>query len=290
MTQFSLGSANISIINTGDLSLSLKDMMDVPERERESYSQFFEPKLQFPTQSVLVSSSGQNMLIDPSDYSLIRAYDADFASMIPPNYKQPPALDMQLKTIGVSPENIAFVVITHNHYDHISGLTKKSDEKYIPSFPSAKYFLGREDWEDERIQKAIKNEGSPEAKSLGVVKTAGMMELVSEKRTLTDEVEIVPSPGESPGHQTVRVNSRGSTLYCVGDLFHHPVEIENLAWMATWCEPGRMLESRKGLVERALKENALILPTHMPLGRIVEDNETASKVRFVPEEDPCDEA
>src|SRR5215467_3432062 len=57
------------------------------------------------------------------------------------------------------------------------------------------------------------------------------------KHFLGQGVKIVAAPGESPGHQVLKVESDGQTAYCVGDLFHHFVEVENLDWMSSWCEP-----------------------------------------------------
>jgi len=55
----------------------------------------------------------------------------------------------------------------------------------------------------------------------------------------------------------------------VGDLFHSGVEVENPDWMASWCEPQSNLKSRRTLIELAGRENAVVIPAHVPPGRIV---------------------
>jgi glyoxylase-like metal-dependent hydrolase (beta-lactamase superfamily II) len=277
LKRFSLGSADVAIINTGDLRLSLKDMENVPEKEWGKYTPLLQNPALFPTQSILILSAGQNILVDPGNYELLRAYDDDFAAMVPPDYEPPPNLEAQMKELGKKPEDIDHVIITHAHYDHYTGVARAN----AAAFPKARYFLGRADWEDERIASAIRKKGSPESRSLGVIWNAGSLDLISERRSVNSEVEIIPSPGESPGHQLVRVSSKGQSLYCVGDLFHSPIEVENLTWMPPWSDAETCLKSRRVLIDAALRENALVAPSHMALGRIVPDSEASSGVKFL---------
>jgi glyoxylase-like metal-dependent hydrolase (beta-lactamase superfamily II) len=282
MKKFRVGAVQIATINTGDLLISLKDMeKNVSEEEISKYPEVFGPKIS-PTYSILISDSRQNILIDPGSYSVLRSYE-DFETLVPSGYEPPPNLETQLRSIGVTPEQVDNVVITHAHFDHYSGVSRKKDDgMYVPAFPNARYLLGKADWEDEMLlQKALRNKESGESHTLGILHSAGLLDLVSERRTLDNEVEIIPSPGESPGHQIIRVHSSGEALYCVGDLFHDPAEVENISWMATWCEPKTIIESRKWLIENAIKENALVLASHMPIGKIAAEGN--GKTRFVPE-------
>ena len=63
-------------------------------------------------------------------------------------------------------------------------------------------------------------------------------------------------------------HSQGQTLYCLGDLFHHPVEVEQPAWTVKWADAYTDLARRQWLIQAALQENALLVAAHMPVGRI----------------------
>ena len=259
-----LGNTQISILNIGDIVFKLKDTENVPESEwRPKHSDLFEKDLLFPTQNVLFSSS-ESVLVDACDYEAFTN-----TPYYQPNYKPPPGLLEQLATVGITPEAIKHVIITHAHFDHYSGITKKTETNYVPAFPNARYYLGKADWEDPKIQKELENPDSFDSHTLGVIEKLGMLEVVRSVKSITKEIEIVPSPGESPGHQIVRFHSHnGRILYCLGDLFHHAVEIENLSWMAPWADPESNLKSRKELTRTALDEDALLLASHMALGKL----------------------
>jgi glyoxylase-like metal-dependent hydrolase (beta-lactamase superfamily II) len=64
------------------------------------------------------------------------------------------------------------------------------------------------------------------------------------------------------------VHSEGQTLYCLGDLYHDPLEVEHPKWMAQWADIDATFASRRRLVEAALAEDALLVPAHMSPGRL----------------------
>jgi glyoxylase-like metal-dependent hydrolase (beta-lactamase superfamily II) len=138
-----------------------------------------------------------------------------------------------------------------------------------PAFPNARHYLGRADWEHPDTQAALADAGSLESRTLGVLRERGLLDLVEEDRDLGGGVRIIAAPGESPGHQIVRVESQGQVLYCLGDLYHHPVEVERPDWMATWADREATPASRRALTQAALAENALLLAAHISgVGRL----------------------
>ena len=66
------------------------------------------------------------------------------------------------------------------------------------------------------------------AQTLGVVARAGLLDVVDGPFDCGCGVSLVPAPGETPGHQIVRVASEGQVCYALGDLFHHAVEVAHL--------------------------------------------------------------
>ncbi len=261
-----LGAATVTIINQGDLQLSLAEALNVPESEwRPRYASDFEQPLLFPSQSIHIALPGASVLVDANNYARSVTPDSSF---LPPNYQPPPDLITQLLKQNIHPEDITHLIITHAHFDHYAGITIERDGRYVPGFPNARCYLGRADWEDPETKQALQYPNSLRSRTLGVIHQHGLLELVEGDRDLLPEVRVIAAPGESAGHQIVRVQVDGKALYCLGDLYHHPVEVEHPTWMAEWATPETNLASRNALVESALAEDALLIPSHMPIGRL----------------------
>ena len=274
---FPLGATTVSVINVGDIQLTLAKTIDVPESNwRPLYGKAFEQAQVFPSQCVHIAlPGGASVLVDAGDFAL--SFPPDSPDHLP-DYQPPPGLIAQLLEKGIHPADITHLVITHAHFDHYSGVTAQHDGHYVPSFPNARCFLGRADWEQSETRQALQDPNSEDSHTLGVLDRLGLLELVDSNRDLLPGVRIIAAPGESPGHQIVRVHSEGQTLYCVGDLYHHAVEVEQPTWMAGWANHVANIASRHALVETALPENALLIAAHMPVGHL---ERTRSGARWV---------
>ena len=182
-----------------------------------------------------------------------------------PEALQPPDLTAQLTSLGVVPGAITHVVITHAHFDHYSGVTT-SDTPPAPRFPRARYVLGRADWEFPKMQTELARPDSLEARTLGVLVACGQLDLVTGNLEIAPGIEVVPAPGETPGHQMVRVDDGGQVLYVLGDLYHHPWEVSHPDWAAQtlWADPVANRASRQRVTDAALVEEARLLAAHIP--------------------------
>ena len=274
----SLGAAAVSVINVGHVRLTLSEIMNVPPDEwRPRYSGVFDQPLFFPSQCIHVALPDASVLVDANNFALSAPPGSPYAP--PADYQSPPDLLTQLLERGIRPRDITHLVITHAHFDHYAGTTLERDGRYVPSFPRARCFLGKADWDHPETQEALRDPTSADSRTFGVLQQAGLLELVEGDRDLTSSVSLIAAPGESPGHQVVRVASQGQVLYCLGDLYHHTIEVEHPSWMAEWDDVNANLASRITLAEAALADNALLIATHIPgIGRL---ERTATGVRWV---------
>jgi glyoxylase-like metal-dependent hydrolase (beta-lactamase superfamily II) len=265
LTQFSLGAATITIINVDDIRAPLTTWMDPPPGGwPEGVAAIVSKPEIFPVNCVHIKLPSASVLVDAGAYDT--APDLEDAV---PGYEPPEDLPAALAGIGVSPQAITHLVITHTHGDHFNGTTRQQAGAWEPTFPNARTYIGRADWEQQALQNAVAVPDSLASRTLAVLHRAGLLEPVTGDLTIADGVQIIAAPGETPGHQIVRVQSEGRTLYCVGDLFHHQLEVERPELMVRWSEPRTTLASRKALIERALAEDARIVATHIPgVGRL----------------------
>lgn len=257
--RLSLGQAKVTVISIGEAQYRLVDQLNLPPGERPwRYQGLLEQDLRRPTQCIHVELPGMSLMVDVSLYDFTP--DSPFHIH---GYEPPPGLLARLAEEGVQPDSIDRVVITHGHFDHYNGSTIERDGHIVPCFPGARHYLGRADWEDAEFQKMLTDPESLPSRTLGVIQQQGLLELVDGNLDLGHGVEIIAAPGETPGHQIVRVRHEGETLYCVGDLYHHPIEFQHPNWNVHWADAQSNIASRQALMEEALSENALLVATHI---------------------------
>ena len=254
-----LGDGIVSIINIGDIEAPLTTWMDPPAGGWPPEIAAAATRRQRFAQNCIYARIGAvSLVVDAGVFD----YAPD-SPMLMPGYAPPADLLSALFSLGMRPEDVTHIVITHAHHDHFNGLTVSRNGTLVPAFPKAHCYLGQADFERPEMRKALEDPTSLESRTFGVLKKAGLLELSSGTQLLGEGVQIIAAPGETPGHQIVRIESGGQSLYCVGDLIHAPLEIERPQYMVRWAEPQATEASRRALSERAAAENALVVATHI---------------------------
>ena len=263
---YRVGRGRVVSFNLGDLELRLDEVFD-PKADLSPYfgGRDLSAPEAFPTRSFYVSSGSLRAVVDPSDYGRLVS-PGHFRA--PPGSAPPLPLEEQLAAAGVSPDSVTHVVVTHLHYDHYAGVTRATADGPSLAFPSARYIIPARDWAMPDMVEARRKGDSDVTETLGAVEAAGKLELLDGPLDLGEGLTVEPFPGESPGHQVVALRSDGASCYFVGDLYHLVEEVEHPELAAAWADAPALLASRRIFSERAASERALVLPGHLPAGRI----------------------
>jgi glyoxylase-like metal-dependent hydrolase (beta-lactamase superfamily II) len=176
-----------------------------------------------------------------------------------------------LAALGVSPVDIDTVVVSHAHGDHIGGATVGSGDSAQPGFSRARYWLGQADW-DHFSQPDVLAQRAGLADKLLPLQSAAVLDLADGEQEIAPGVRLLPLPGHTPGHMGVAFTTGQELAIYVGDLVHHPLQIDHPEWCPTFdALPPLSRETRRALVDRARTEHALVLSYHLPwpsIGRI----------------------
>jgi glyoxylase-like metal-dependent hydrolase (beta-lactamase superfamily II) len=184
-----------------------------------------------------------------------------------------------LAALGVTPAEIDAVIVTHMHFDHISGLVAGGR----PVFANASVHVDRRDlafFTDPAAAAA-----APDLLASSFAQSAKVAELYPDIQALDGgERELLPGlwtvdlAGHTPGHTGVRVADQGQSLLLVGDMLFHPVihPARPDVGILFEADPAASRAMRERFYPKAAEEQALVAATHMPFpgtGRIIRDGD-----------------
>ncbi len=95
--------------------------------------------------------------------------------------------------------------------------------------------------------------------------------------SVTPEVTVVSTRGHTEDHAAVVLSSAGETAIYIGDIVQHSVQLERTAWVSSFdLLPLASMETKKRVVEQAIREQTLIVSVHSPfpgLGRMTKSED-----------------
>ena len=161
----------------------------------------------------------------------------------------------------VKREQVDFVMCTHLHFDHVGWNTMLVDGEYVPTFPNAKYLFAKGEYE--HWMSAPEDENIDLTYGVQPVVDAGLHVLVADDHAITDEISLEPTPGHTPGHVSVKIESGGARAVITGDMVHHPVQLAEPTWSShPDAQPERAIETRRDFVARYGDTDVLVIGTH----------------------------
>ncbi|MBA9004287.1 MBL fold metallo-hydrolase [Thermomonospora cellulosilytica] len=168
----------------------------------------------------------------------------------------PGRLEEALSSTELSPADIDVVVLTHLHSDHASGAVVKGE----PAFPNARYMVQQRelDW-------IAASPGNPVGEqTIRPLREAGCLDAVEGRSRLTPDVEIFPTPGHTPGHQSVVIDDH--RLVVAGDVVLHPIHLADHTVQYVHDEdPATAAVTRAALLDRIRERDGLIAAPHLPV-------------------------
>ena len=176
-------------------------------------------------------------------------------------YKQPAQLLDNLDAAGVAPEDIDIVINTHLHFDHCGWNTMLRGDQIVPTFPKAKYYAQRQEWEHGRLQ-LERDAISYMSPNYDPLIESGQMVLLDGDQGLLPGISVKVFPGHTASMQAVIVESGGKRACYISDLIPTSNHLDITWAMAFDLFPLQTIESRKKYYAQAIPEKWLTVFTH----------------------------
>jgi glyoxylase-like metal-dependent hydrolase (beta-lactamase superfamily II) len=186
-------------------------------------------------------------------------------------------LEDGLQEVGVEPKDIALVINTHLHFDHAGGNTFIGESgKVRLTFPNATYIVRRGEYEY-AMHTNERTAASYFERNFMPVEAAEKFELVAREKTIVKGIRVIPTPGHTPFHQSVLIESGGERAFYLGDLVPTHAHLP-LPWIMGYdVEPLTTLETKRRILKQAVDENWLMIFEHdatVAWGRVEHDGKT----------------
>ena len=102
-----------------------------------------------------------------------------------------------------------------------------------------------------------------------------LAQLVDSDHVVAAEVQLIPTPGHTPGHVSVKVSSRGEEAIITGDVFHRPCQFAHADWeVSADFDHAQAQSTRTDFLNQFADKPTLIIGTHFagPIaGKVVRD-------------------
>lgn len=269
---FRLGSMHVAALSDGVGQQQPSDWFpDVPDEEWMAAVGATDPTATLPVNfgSFLVRRGDTTALIDTGNGERTRGQHEGAAGLLD-----------RMADLGVTPDDIDVVLLTHFHGDHV-GWNVLEDGGPI-TFPNARYYLHYMDLAYLNNE-ANTGAGTDFSRSRVLpIREAGQLATFDGEYEPIEGVTFVPTPGHTPGHCSIVLSSHGERLYIVGDAAPNTVHLEHPGWTPVFdLDPAGASHSRRGLSERAAREGALVTGGHFPILTIGRLEQVEGRTRWV---------
>jgi glyoxylase-like metal-dependent hydrolase (beta-lactamase superfamily II) len=174
----------------------------------------------------------------------------------------PTRLEDGLRQLGVGVDDITLVINSHLHFDHAGGnTTRDAKGMIVPTFPNARYVVQKGEYEY-ATHTNERTAGSYFPHNFVPVQEAGRFDFVDGEREIIAGIRAIPTPGHTPHHHGLLIESEGERAFYIADLVPTVAHLP-LPWIMGYdVEPLVTLETKRHILKRAVDEEWLVVFEH----------------------------
>jgi glyoxylase-like metal-dependent hydrolase (beta-lactamase superfamily II) len=256
-----IGDIGLRFVSGGRLRIDGGNMFGVVPRvmwEREAPPDE-QHRISLATNCVLVRT--------PDSLGLI---DTGYGSKAPAKFRQRHVLEdgaplvRSLAEIGVRPEDLDWVVLTHLHFDHVGGATyRDADNRLRATFPRARHFIQRAEWKDATAN-IPELAGAYYPEDFVPLEETGQVQLIEGDEEFAPGVRGQVTGGHTRGHQIIHIESRGESAVCLADLCPTAAHLKSFWTMAYDQFPLTVRHIKPIVLNEMVDQRRIALFSHDP--------------------------
>ncbi|SHK96524.1 MBL fold metallo-hydrolase [Rhodothermus profundi] len=273
-----IGSYTLYTVETGRFRLDGGAMFGiVPKPLWERYAPADERnRILLNMRCLLLEGNNRLILIDngigdklDEKFRDIYAVDHDYAE-----------LHRSLQRLGFSAADITDVILTHLHFDHCGGSTRRVGDRLEVTFPNATFYVQRRHWEWARHPN-LRERASFLPENLEPLEASGQLRLLEGPGEVLPGITVEVVNGHTEAQQIVRIDGPEGTLVFVADLIPTHVHLRPVWNMGYDIRPLVTLEEKLAFLERAEANGWHLFFEHDPEVVVVSLHRTEREIAAV---------
>ncbi|KKB37548.1 YtnP family quorum-quenching lactonase [Bacillus thermotolerans] len=279
MEKLTVGEVTLTWLDGGVTHLDGGAMFGVVPRPLWSRKYEYNEKnqIELRTDPIFFQMEGKNILIESGigkgrlTEKQIRNYGVTEESKV----------EESLEELGLTPADIDVVLMTHMHFDHALGLTKRQDGKLVPAFPNAVIYTSSVEWEEMR---------NPNIRSKSTYWEENWTAIEHQVKTFDEEFEpvkgvrMIHTGGHSAGHSIIIIETGEERLVHMADLLATHAH-QNVLWVMAYDDyPMDSIEAKKRWLPEVMKKEDWLFFYHDAVYRAVKWNEEGELIDYVRKE------
>jgi len=173
------------------------------------------------------------------------------------------SIEKSLGKLNLKPEDITDVILTHLHFDHTGGSTKLENEKLVPTFQNATYYVQKENY-DWGVNPSDRDRGSYIKDNFVPLMEEGVLKFINGEEMFDDEIQFLVVNGHTFGQQLLKISDSSNTILYSCDLLPTTSHIPIPYVMGYDLQPLKTVAEKKKILPMAVKENWKLFFEHDP--------------------------
>lgn len=257
MEQLKVGELTITWLNGGVTHMDGGAMFGVVPKPlwSKKYPHNDSNQIELRTDPILLQIDGKNIVIETG------IGNNKFSDKQKRNYgiTEESKLDVSLSEIGLTTKDIDYVLMTHMHFDHASGIAKWQGEELVPTFENATIFVSEIEWDELR---------NPNIRSRNTYWEHNWKQIQHQVKLFKDMVEIIPgiemhhTGGHSDGHCIVKIEREGECFIHMADLMPTHAH-QNSLWVLAYDDyPMTSIYAKEKWIKESIEKDAWFIFYH----------------------------
>lgn len=181
-------------------------------------------------------------------------------------------MEAGLANLGLKPEDIDVVLLTHLHTDHSAGAVKKVKGEFVPRFPNALYYMSRTEFDmamdpDERTAAVYVPQ------RLEALVRNDQVHFVESDSQLFPGIQALFTGGHTEGHYALEIESNGTSVFYYADIFCTTAHLKVPYVPGTDLFPVETMRIKRATLPRIVNQNVIMAFDHdvkYPLARVTD--------------------